>query len=68
MTDPVPRHVEIDHLTALVDRHPPRADDCACGDPLTATGHCWRADVALTRLHDLGVHIVAVADQPENAG
>ncbi|MDG4767433.1 hypothetical protein O7632_25570 [Solwaraspora sp. WMMD406] len=67
MADPIPRQVEIDHLTELVDRHPPRADGCACGDPLTGTGRCWRTDVALTRLHNLGVHIVAV-DQSEDAG
>lgn len=67
MADPVPRQVEIDHLTELVDRYPPRACACACGDPLTAAGRCWRTEVALTRLRDLGVHVAAV-DQPENAG
>ncbi|MFY1696549.1 hypothetical protein [Solwaraspora sp. WMMA2101] len=67
MTDPVPRQVEIDHLTELVDRHTPGADGCACGDPLTAAGRCWRTEVALTRLRDLGVHVAAV-DRPEDAG
>ncbi|MFV2127407.1 hypothetical protein ACFHWS_23145 [Micromonospora sp. LOL_013] len=67
MIDPVPRQVEIDHLTELVLRHAPRADGCACGDPLTATGRCWRTEVALSRLRDLGVHVAAV-DPPEETG
>ncbi|WBB98260.1 hypothetical protein O7543_12565 [Solwaraspora sp. WMMA2080] len=66
MTDPIPRQVEIDHLTELVDRHAPRVGGCACGDPLTPTGRCWRTEVALSRLRDLGVQVVA-ADQPEDA-